>query len=111
MQSDDHTTTIHTLKGWMQEFVAERNWEQFHNGKNLSMSLAIEAGELMEHFQWLTTEQVISGENLDLQGIREELADVICYAVSLANALQIDIASAIEQKMVKNRAKYPPPPN
>ena len=71
------------------------------------MSLAIETGELMEHFQWLTTDQVVAGDQLDRIGIQEELADVLCYALSLANALDIDIASAIEKKMVKNRIKYP----
>ncbi len=104
---DDQHVTVDQLKNVMREFVAERNWQKFHNAKNLSMSLAIEAGELMEHFQWLTTEQVEAGTQLDLPGIRDELADVLCYALSLANALEIDISQAIDQKMIKNRIKYP----
>lgn len=103
----DQQTTVATLKHWMAEFVREREWERFHNGKNLAMSLTIEAGELMEHFQWLTTDEVVAGQGLDRQGIEDELADVLCYALSLANALGIDITAAIEQKMVKNRLKYP----
>lgn len=93
----------------MRVFVAERNWQHFHNGKNLAMSLAIEAGELMEHFQWLTSEEVLAPAKLNLPGIKDELADVVCYALSLANALDIDLSQAIEQKMVKNRLKYPAP--
>ncbi len=110
MGSNDETTTVAELRGWMREFVRQRNWQKFHNGKNLAMSLAIEAGELMEHFQWLTSEEVLNPDNLDIGGIRDELADVVCYALSLANALDIELSEAIEQKMVKNRVKYPVAP-
>lgn len=109
VETTDQATTVSDLRGWMREFVRERSWEKFHNGKNLAMSLAIEAGELMEHFQWLTSDEVLDQGNLDMPGIRDELADVVCYALSLANALDIDISAAIEQKMVKNRIKYPVP--
>lgn len=104
---NDQHVTVEQLRELMRQFVRERQWEKFHNAKNLSMSLAIEAGELLEHFQWLTTDEVVAGTNLDRGGIADELADVLCYALSLANALDIDIASAIHQKMVKNRLKYP----
>jgi NTP pyrophosphatase (non-canonical NTP hydrolase) len=105
--SADDRTTVHELKEVMREFVSERNWHCFHNAKNLSMSLAIEAAELMEHFQWLTTEQVTGGQGFDQGEVADELADVLCYALSLANALHIDISSAIKSKMHKNRRKYP----
>lgn len=105
--TSDRQTSVWQLRQVMMDFVRERNWEHFHNAKNLSMSLAIEAGELMEHFQWLTTDQVVAGDQLDRPGICDELADVICYSLSLANALQIDITSAIDNKMAKNRIKYP----
>lgn len=62
--SDQHTT-VWQLREVMREFVRQRQWEHFHNAKNLAMSLAIEAGELMEHFQWLTTDQVVAGDELD----------------------------------------------
>jgi dCTP diphosphatase len=109
--SDDNQTTVAELRQWMRQFVRERDWERFHNAKNLSMSLAIEAGELMEHFQWLTTDEVVDGRTLDVPAIGEELADVVCYALSLANALEIDISRAVQAKMVKNRIKYPAPNN
>ncbi|PLY03618.1 MAG: NTP pyrophosphohydrolase [Desulfuromonas sp.] len=103
----DQVTTIQELKERMSRFVHERDWEQFHTPKNLSMSIAIEAAELMEHFQWLTVEQ---SKNLDpeaLLDIREELADIVIYALSLSNFLNIDLAEAIIDKMEKNIRKYP----
>lgn len=105
----DKQTTVAELREVMRLFVEQRSWQKFHNAKNLSMSLAIEVGELMEHFQWLTTDEVVAGESFDRQAVGEELADVICYALSLANALDIDISQAVTHKMVKNRIKYPPP--
>jgi dCTP diphosphatase len=104
--SDDQTTMAE-MKVWMRQFVEERDWEKFHNAKNLSMSLAIEAAEVLEHFQWLTTDEVTGGSGYDKSEVAEELADVICYALSLANALDIDIAQAVHGKMQKNRLKYP----
>ena len=108
---NDDTTPIVTLKQWMAQFVAERNWQVFHTPKNLAMSLAIEAAELMEHFQWLTTDESLAVRNQpDKRGeVADELADVLCYAISLANALDIDIATAVREKMKKNAVKYPPP--
>ena len=103
----DQKTTLHDLKERMATFVRERDWEQFHSPKNLSMSIAIEAGELMEHFQWLTVEQ---SEQLDpdaLREIGEELADIVLYSLSMANHLQIDLAETVMAKMAKNERKYP----
>ncbi|MEM7474035.1 MAG: nucleotide pyrophosphohydrolase [Planctomycetota bacterium] len=105
--ANDQQTTIQDVKQWMAEFVAERNWERFHNAKNLTMSMAIETGELLEHFQWLTTEEVVAGDGFEKQEVEEEIADVACYLISLANALEVDLAAAIQRKMVKNRIKYP----
>ncbi len=107
MPHSDARSTLSELKLLVEEFVAERKWHQFHNAKNLSMALTIEAAELMEHFQWLTTEQVVAREGYDLQQVTDELADITSYALALANALQIDLASAVDNKMVKNRLKYP----
>ena len=103
----DRQTTIHELKERMAKFVHERDWEQFHTPKNLSMSISIEAAELMEHFQWLTVEQSKSLEPDALQDISEELADIVIYSLSLSNFLELDLADAILQKMEKNRRKYP----
>jgi dCTP diphosphatase len=107
MIKDDTMTTVSELKAVVQQFVDERSWRKFHNAKNLSMSLAIEAAELMEHFQWLTTDEVVAGEQQDFAEIADELADVTCYALALANVLKIDLAQAVNSKMVKNRLKYP----
>jgi NTP pyrophosphatase (non-canonical NTP hydrolase) len=103
----DRSTTIQELKERMAQFVRERDWEQFHSPKNLSMSIAIEAAELMEHFQWLTVEQSKSLEAEALQEIREELADIVIYALSLSNFLDVDLAQSIIDKMEKNIRKYP----
>jgi NTP pyrophosphatase (non-canonical NTP hydrolase) len=105
----DETTTLADLRRLVAEFVEERDWGQFHAPKNLSMSLAIEAAELMEHFQWISVEESrASGSRPEkLAGIREELADVLCYAIALANALEIDLSDAVRDKMEKNAVKYP----
>jgi dCTP diphosphatase len=106
--SDDRTT-IAELRKLMADFVAERQWEIFHAPKNLAMSLAIEAAELMEHFQWLSVDESrdVAKDDDQLAEVADELADVTCYALALANALGIDLSDAVRAKMVKNAAKYP----
>ncbi len=105
----DQSTTLSELRKLVAEFVAKRDWNQFHSPKNLSMSLAIEAAELMEHFQWLTIEQsrAVANDTAKLSEVADELADVLCYALALANELQLDIADAVRGKMIKNAQKYP----
>jgi NTP pyrophosphatase (non-canonical NTP hydrolase) len=105
----DATTTVAELRQILAEFVAERDWSQFHSPKNVSMALAIEVAELMEHFQWLTTEasRKIAEDPAKLAAVGEELADVVGYSLALANELGIDVSGAIRAKMVKNRLKYP----
>jgi NTP pyrophosphatase (non-canonical NTP hydrolase) len=105
----DTQTTLQYLKEKMAAFVREREWEQFHTPKNLSMSIAIEAAELMEHFQWLSVEasRALANDKDKLAAIGEELADVIGYGLALANELNIDVADTIRAKMVKNAIKYP----
>ena len=105
----DAETTVQSLRDMVRQFVDERDWQQFHAPKNISMALAIEAAELMEHFQWITVEESRSITNNPeiLRDVGEELADVICYAMALANELGIDISDAMRHKMVKNIAKYP----
>ena len=105
--SDDRTT-LQELKERMAAFIRERDWEQFHTPKNLSMSIAIEAAELMEHFQWLTVEQSQQLEPAALEEIGEELADILIYSLSMANMLRIDLAETVLAKMDKNSRKYPP---
>ena len=106
IKQDDATTVIE-LREVVRQFVEERDWKQFHSPKNLSMALAIEASELMEHFQWISPE---ASRELDIaakQQAAEELADVMCYALAIANEMEIDLASTLQAKMVKNRTKYP----
>jgi NTP pyrophosphatase (non-canonical NTP hydrolase) len=105
----DQKTTIAAIREMVRVFVDERDWRQFHSPKNLSMALAIEAGELMEHFQWITADASRDvGQNAaKLAAVGEELADVLCYAMAIANELDIDISTAMQQKMKKNRTKYP----
>jgi dCTP diphosphatase len=109
VQPTDEMTTMAELRSLVNSFVEERNWRQFHSPKNLAMSLAIEAGELMEHFQWLTTDesrQTATDERRRAE-VAEELADVLAYALALANEMGIDLSQALRDKMLKNARKYP----
>jgi dCTP diphosphatase len=105
----DDTTTIAEIKAQVLAFARERDWEQFHAPKNLSMALAAEAGELMEHFLWASSEESRETANTPAKRakIEEELSDVVIYAIEFANMTGIDLAAAIERKMAANAAKYP----
>ena len=85
-------------------FREERNWGQFHNPKDLAISLSLEASELLENFQWKSSEDAVSQKRQD---IADELADVLIYSVYLADALDLDIEHIIRDKMRRNGAKYP----
>jgi dCTP diphosphatase len=105
----DDQTTIADLRTWVKAFVAERDWAQFHSPKNLSMAIAVEAAELMEHFQWLTIEESESlvEEETTRGQVVDELADVLIYCLSLANVLGVDLSEAIVRKLAHNARKYP----
>lgn len=105
----DSSTTLAEIKTRILAFAKERDWEQFHAPKNLSMALAAEAGELMEHFLWATSEasREVVNDPAKRAKIEEELSDVIIYALEFANMTGIDVAAAIEKKMAANAAKYP----
>ncbi len=105
----DSATTLGELKTRVLAFVQERDWEQFHSPKNLSMALAAETGELMEHFLWATPERSheIARDPAKRTKIAEELADVVIYALEFANMTGLDVAAAIEAKMAANAKKYP----
>lgn len=105
----DHDTTLDALKKRVLQFARERDWEQFHTPKNLSMALSAEAAELMEHFLWCSTEtsQTLASDPLKAAKIKEELADVVIYALEFANITGIDLSEAIKDKMAMNALKYP----
>lgn len=105
----DDGTRVSQLREAVQAFVDERDWRQFHTPKNLAMSLAIEAAELMEHFQWVDVdESIVRGRDPVRRGqIADEIADVCCYLLSLVNALDLDLSEAVLAKLVKNARKYP----
>jgi NTP pyrophosphatase (non-canonical NTP hydrolase) len=88
-------------------FAQERDWEQFHSPKNLSMALIAEAGELVECFQWLTDGQSRNLSREQLEAVADEIADIQLYLLRLADVLNVDIASAVDQKIKKNEEKYP----
>jgi NTP pyrophosphatase (non-canonical NTP hydrolase) len=92
----------------LRKFASDRDWEQFHSPKNISMALAVEAAEILEHFQWLTEEQ---SRNLDpetLNKVKQEIGDVQIYLARLADKLGISPLEAALKKLKKNAEKYPP---
>ena len=105
----DSSTTLADLRRRVAEFVAARDWEQFHVPKNLSIAVAVEAAELMEHFQWLTHEQAADAllDEAERAAVADELADVLIYALSLANALDVDVSAAVLGKLERNEERFP----
>lgn len=91
----------------LRKFNHDRDWDQFHNHKDLALSLVLEASEVMEHFQWKTLEQAESYAEDHKDEIADELADVAIYMIQLADKMGIDILEAIKAKIAKNAAKYP----
>lgn len=99
--------SMEDVKYLVRTFRDHRQWRKYHSPKNLSMSIAIEAAELMEHFQWMTTSESEELTPLQQVEIAEELADVFIYAFNLADILDFDVYSIITQKLIANEAKYP----
>jgi dCTP diphosphatase len=108
MEMDAHTT-VGTLRQAVAAFVDARDWQPFHHVKNLSMSIAIEAAELMERFQWLTTEEAQDAvqDSGERAAVADELADILIYCLSLSNALDLDVSSAVLGKLQTNEHRYP----
>ena len=106
---NDNDTTVEELRRRLAQWVSAREWEKYHRPKNLAMSIAIEAGELLEHFQWLTHAEAdeVLRDPAARQEVADEMADVLSYLLSLANATGIDLAAAFEAKMARNETKYP----
>jgi NTP pyrophosphatase (non-canonical NTP hydrolase) len=108
-QIDESKTTLTEMSGWLEEFAAQRDWEKFHTPKNLAMSIAIEAAEIMELVQWTSSSETFGDTAVD-SPIAEEIADVFSYLLRLASVLEIDLAKALALKIKKNAIKYPVPP-
>jgi len=100
------TLDLDWLARELDRFAAERNWERFHNPKNLSMALAAEAGELLEQFQWLTRDE--ADDHASSEAVADEIADVLIYLVRLASVADVDLEEAVRRKLAKNRDKHPP---
>lgn len=105
----DPVTTIEELKQIVVRFADERDWGKFHTPKNLAMSALIEAGELMECFQWLTPEESyqVKDDPEKKQAVAEEICDVVSYLLNLCVKLDVDLASEFVKKSKKNAIKYP----
>ena len=95
------------LRERLRRFAAERDWQQFHTPKNLAMSIAIEAAEIMEHFQWLTANQSLELDAAAKREVAHEIADVLLYLIRLADVLDIDLPAAAREKIGLNARKYP----
>jgi dCTP diphosphatase len=105
----DQSTTVAELRERMRVFVAERDWEQFHSPKNLVMGMSVEVAELMEHFLWIDGEasRKVLDDPAKRVEVADELADVACYLLAMANSLGLDLSDCILAKMVKTGQKYP----
>lgn len=99
--------TLVTLRARLADFAARRDWDQFHSPKNLAMALIAETAELVEHFQWLTTEQSQQLPSVKLAEVRLELADILIYLIRIADKLDVDLASAVLEKIAINEQRYP----
>ncbi|MFW9922127.1 MAG: nucleotide pyrophosphohydrolase [Candidatus Thorarchaeota archaeon] len=109
MNIDNSVSQFDILKEKMRIFLKERDWEKFHTPKNISMSIAIEAAELMELFQWTDLSDSEISMDTDLMArIKDEIADVLIYTLSLALRLELDLFDCIVEKMAKNIQRFPP---
>ena len=100
---------IKELQEKVAQFIAERDWNQFHSPKNIAMSIAIESAELMEIFQWRTTNESLSSELIEKKRdqIEDEVADVMIYLLSFVNVCNVDLQSAVIKKIERNKTRFP----
>lgn len=105
----DESTTLDDLRRAVASFVDARDWNRYHTPKNLAMSIAIEAAEIMEHFQWGSLEEAQAlVHDPDLRAeVADELADVLIYCLSFANSSGIDISTAVRAKLARNETRFP----
>src|SRR3990167_10261069 len=98
---------IKTITAKIRKFRDQRDWKQFHNHKDMAISLVLEAAEVLEHFQWKSPEDIKAHAKSNKEEIGEELADVAIYLFELADNIGVDLREAVEKKLAKNNAKYP----
>ena len=99
--------SLQDLRRRLQAFVDERDWQQFHSPKNLAMAMIVEAGELVEHFQWMTEQQSRELSPDQMEQVAHEIADTFVYLLRIADVLGIDIIDAANRKLEINARKYP----
>ena len=107
MNSSDKTITIQQLRDTVEQFVQERDWQQYHSAKNLSISIACEAAELLELFQWVElkdSHEIVTKRKTDVE---HELADIVVAVMCFCNRFNIDLSTIIMQKLEHNKQKYP----
>lgn len=95
------------LRKRLREFAAAREWERFHSPKNLAMAISVEAGELLEQFQWVADDTDAAGLQERRLAVEHEMADVLLYLVRLADVLRVDLVEAADRKIALNESKYP----
>lgn len=105
--NNDNNTNIGTLKKAVDTFVKDRDWQQFHTPKNLSMAIAIEAAELMEEFRFMSSNESLEVVKRNKEKVAHEIADVVIAALSFCNLYDIDLTNSVEKKLAHNSEKYP----
>jgi NTP pyrophosphatase (non-canonical NTP hydrolase) len=105
----DQKVTVSELKERVDRFISKREWNKYHKPKDLSISIVLESSELLEHFQWLTDDEIetMLKDSQKLEQIESELADIVIYCLSLSNALRSDLSDIVLRKLREDEAKYP----
>jgi NTP pyrophosphatase (non-canonical NTP hydrolase) len=98
---------LNQLLDKIKKFRDERDWKQFHNHKDMAISIVLEASELLEHFQWKTSQEIDETVKVKKEELEEEVADILIYLLELSDNIGIDIVNAVEKKLKKNEMKYP----
>lgn len=107
LDSQSSPDSINQLRARVNQFVEERDWAQFHSPKNLAMAMVVEAGEVVEHFQWMTEEQSRTLDTETRESVGEELSDTFVYLLRIAEVCGIDLLEAANKKIDLNAKKYP----
>jgi NTP pyrophosphatase (non-canonical NTP hydrolase) len=105
----DQKVTVSELKERADRFISEREWNKYHKPKDLAISIVLESSELLEHFQWLTDDEIetMLKDSQKLQQIESELADIVIYCLSLSNTLHADLSDIVLRKLEEDEKKYP----